>query len=1086
MVELVSRLLRADRSIHRVRVSNPSTGDAGWDLLAAAGPGAAWVPEGDSVWETSTGTYTEHMADAHYARAVGKAATHGLESASIVFVTARRWAGKRNWLEKRRKTGPWKDVRVYDAEDLAAWLAGAPRAAHWFAATQLHDPAAMADWVEPRIAWEPRALRLDAGPLSWLRWNARLTELIGRNREREELLHWARGTDGGVRFRFLVGEGGAGKTRLAHEVADALVSDPGWAAGLVDADKPLPLDVGPKGCLLLVDYPEEKRDLVRTRLTELASSAQDGSRPVRVLFLTRHGPDYWEPLVNQAGAETRMDSPYILSEGIGPDDAYALFQSAVAKAPREPGAGEPQPVGRDAFQTWLASGPANHRPLLIAAAALQAVSETDRSVLGFTGPQVIDALAKREKKRLDRLSIEHRFAEEALARLVALAAVRNGLDADAIDRLVGSGLSLGLDPTADRIDALSRTGLFTAGRIAPPAPDIVGAALLVNVLGQRAQDAPDWLWAVIQGQEDTIFGRLARLSYDAEVVLGRHDHRLSHWLVRMVEGQPERCARVKAWSWDETWAQVLPQVAGAVAMTLAGCVEDEAEKAAHLNNASNCLSSAGDEAGALAAIREAVEIRRRLAVASPGHFEPDLAGSLNNLSIQLGDAGNQAEALEAIREAVELYQRLAARNPARFEADLAGSLNNLSIGLADAGEGGDALAAIREAVEIRRRLAVASPTRFEPDLASSLNNLSLQLGDAGDGVEALAAIREAVELYRRLAARNPARFEPDLARGLNTLSIQLGDAGEGGEALAAIREAVELYQRLAASSPARFEPDLAGSLNNLSNRLSDTGDGAGALTAIREAVEVRRRLAASTPARFEPDLARSLNNLSIGLADAGDGSGALAAIREAVEIRRRLAAGNPARFEPDLAMSLDVLADRLLESGDRSAALQALEEAIRLIEPKASTYPGSKVDRRYLRMNKQRNELRGSDPSRLGRVLGVEEVLDLGFLLALAGWMPPDFLMKPTAKPLKRGLEQFQEENGPLPPSDVLERLRAMHGPVEPDPLWQAWTLETQIAPLRAVRAALFGDRAREADRALRSAEPGPALEQPRSWMPRP
>ncbi|NUB27011.1 ATP-binding protein [Azospirillum brasilense] len=1040
MIELISRLLRAERSIQRVRVSNPSTGDAGWDLLAAAGPGAAWVPEGDSVWETSTGTYTEHMADAHYARALGKAATHGLESASIVFVTARRWAGKRNWLEKRRKSGSWKDVRVYDAEDLAAWLAGTPRAAHWFAATQLHDPAAMADWVEPRIAWEPRALRLDAGPLSWLRWSARLTELIGRNKEREELLRWARDTDGGVRFRFLVGEGGAGKTRLAHEVADALVSDPGWAAGLVAADKPLPLDVGPKGCLLLVDYPEEKRDLVRTRLTELASSVQDGSRPVRVLFLTRHGPDYWEPLVNQAGAETRMDSPYILSEGIGPDDAYALFQSAVAKAPREPGAGEPQQVGRAAFQSWLASGPANHRPLLIAAAALQAVSETERSVLGFTGPQVIDALAKREKKRLDRLSIEHRFAEEALARLVAFAAVRNGLDADAIDRLVGAGLSLGLDPTADRIDALSRTGLFTAGGIAPPAPDIVGAALLVNVLGQRAQDAPDWLWAVIQGQEDTIFGRLARLSYDAEVVLGRHDHRLSHWLVRMVEGQPERCARVKAWSWDETWAQVLPQVAGAIAMTLAGCVEDEAEKAIHLNNGSNCLSAAGNGERALEAIHEAVKIRRRLAASSPERFEAALATGLNNLSIRLSEASDEA----------------------------------------------GALAACSEAVEIRRRLAADNPAEFEPDLAISLNNLSNSLAANGDRAGALAAIREAVELLRRLAAGNPAEFEPDLAGSLNNLSNQLADIGDGSEALAAIREAVELHRRLAAGSPARFEPDLAMSLNNLSSGLADVGDRAGALAAIREAVELYRRLASGSPVRFEPDLAMSLNNLSHRLADAGEGAGALSAIREAVKLYRGPAAYNPARFEPHLVRCLDVLADRLLDNGDQPAALRALEEAIRLIGPKAKAYPESEAGRRYRQMVKQRNELRGSDPSRLGRVLGVEEVLDLGFLLALGGWMPPDFLMKPTAKPLKRGLEQFQEENGPLPPSDVLERLRTLHGPVEPDPLWQAWTLETQIAPLRAVRAALFGDRAREADRALRSAEPGPALEQPRSWMPRP
>ena len=47
-----------------------------------------------------------------------------------------------------------------------------------------------------------------------------------------------------------------------------------------------------------------------------------------------------------------------------------------------------------------------------------------------------------------------------------------------------------------------------------------------------------------------------------------------------------------------------------------------------LNNLSGCLSASGDPQGALDAIREAVEISRRLAAASPVRYEPDLARSV--------------------------------------------------------------------------------------------------------------------------------------------------------------------------------------------------------------------------------------------------------------------------------------------------------------------------------------------------------------------------------------------------------------------------------------------------------------------------
>ena len=150
---------------------------------------------------------------------------------------------------------------------------------------------------------------------------------------------------------------------------------------------------------------------------------------------------------------------------------------------------------------------------------------------------------------------------------------------------------------------------------------------------------------------------------------------------------------------------------------------------------------------------------RDLAQYDRARFISDVALSLNNLSLCLAGVGNSAGALSAIREAVDVRRQLAQENPARFDLDLAVSLKDLSDSLSNANDGDDALAAIREAVTIYRRL----PVRFAPDLARSLDNLSLRLAEANDAAGALAASHEAVDTYRRLAQGDPPRFDPYLA-----------------------------------------------------------------------------------------------------------------------------------------------------------------------------------------------------------------------------------------------------------------------------------------------------------------------------------
>ena len=230
----------------------------------------------------------------------------------------------------------------------------------------------------------------------------------------------------------------------------------------------------------------------------------------------------------------------------------------------------------------------------------------------------------------------------------------------------------------------------------------------------------------------------------------------------------------------------------------------------------------------------ALAATRRLA-ASAERSPEQQAHWANNLSIRLSDVGDRVGALVAAREAVELYRGLAEASPAAYTPDLAMSLSNLANRLSAVGDRDGALGAAREAVRLRRALAEVSPAAYTPRLAGSLNNLANCLSAVGHWKGALGAAREAVELYRGLAEVSPAAYTPDLATSLNNLAAFLSGVGDREGALGAAREAVRLRRVLAEASPQAYTPHLAMSLNNLANCLSEVGQTEKALELLREA-----------------------------------------------------------------------------------------------------------------------------------------------------------------------------------------------------------------------------------------------------------
>ncbi len=123
----------------------------GWDGELVVAQGNPWVPDGESVWEMSTGADPEAKADENFEKRTK--ATPAAEAAqrTFVFVTPRKWIGRQQWAEARRKAGPWRDVRVLDSDDLEHWLEIAWAVDIWFARSLGKRPA---DVVDLTHHWE--------------------------------------------------------------------------------------------------------------------------------------------------------------------------------------------------------------------------------------------------------------------------------------------------------------------------------------------------------------------------------------------------------------------------------------------------------------------------------------------------------------------------------------------------------------------------------------------------------------------------------------------------------------------------------------------------------------------------------------------------------------------------------------------------------------------------------------------------------------------------------------------------------------------------------------------------------------------
>ena len=184
--ELVRRLILATASLPKSLdiPSGSSVRMAGWDGLLSVSEGNLWVPGGTSAWEFSCEKRVKQKADGDYEKRKKNPQGETASQTTFVFVTARRFRGKKTWMNNRRQEGHWSDVRALDADDLITWLGQAPAVAGWFARKIGKLPET---GVVPLDEW-------------WEGWSSAtqpqiISELViaGRSTEVDALGEWAKG-----------------------------------------------------------------------------------------------------------------------------------------------------------------------------------------------------------------------------------------------------------------------------------------------------------------------------------------------------------------------------------------------------------------------------------------------------------------------------------------------------------------------------------------------------------------------------------------------------------------------------------------------------------------------------------------------------------------------------------------------------------------------------------------------------------------------------------------------------------------------------------------------------------------------------
>jgi transcriptional regulator with XRE-family HTH domain len=132
--QLIRRLIHA--TVDTVELvdfpAGEGVGRPGWDGIIRTQKGNAFVPSGQSGWEMGVGQDPKRKANDDFRNRSKNTGGLDPKETVFIFVTPRKWINKNEWCEEKKKLAKWKDVRVYDSDNLEQWLEIAPVVDAWF------------------------------------------------------------------------------------------------------------------------------------------------------------------------------------------------------------------------------------------------------------------------------------------------------------------------------------------------------------------------------------------------------------------------------------------------------------------------------------------------------------------------------------------------------------------------------------------------------------------------------------------------------------------------------------------------------------------------------------------------------------------------------------------------------------------------------------------------------------------------------------------------------------------------------------------------------------------------------------------
>ncbi len=137
--ELIRRLIVAsNRTVDAVVMPyGDSVGRSGLDGYVSAAVASPYVAAGESVWEFGRNKGHVRKANDDFKKRTTGTASFRQQNLTYQCVTPRHWEKKEQWKRKpgpvgKKVIGHWKEVRVFDVDDLLGWLSDCPSVEAWF------------------------------------------------------------------------------------------------------------------------------------------------------------------------------------------------------------------------------------------------------------------------------------------------------------------------------------------------------------------------------------------------------------------------------------------------------------------------------------------------------------------------------------------------------------------------------------------------------------------------------------------------------------------------------------------------------------------------------------------------------------------------------------------------------------------------------------------------------------------------------------------------------------------------------------------------------------------------------------------